>query len=304
MSERWARIGVLNRQRPRKMFVSVSVRLLAAVAAVSWLVGDFRISGWLDARGRANLNRFLAELRPWPLRDAGADGADLGSWLLDLWRGRGAEAVAATFAVSIAAIVLAGLCGALFSLPAARNFATARPFLDGGRPPSQRSALAWRALVLATRAVLIFMRAVPEYVWAFLFLALLGPTAWPMVLALALHNTGILGKLTAEVVENVDNDPPGALRALGASRFQVVLAGILPMTLPRFLLYFFYRWETCVREATVLGMLGMASLGFWIVDARARNRYDEMLFYILAAAMLVLVGDLVSAVTRRLVRRA
>ena len=59
-----------------------------------------------------------------------------------------------------------------------------------------------------------------------------------------------------------------------------------------------------MREATVLGMLGMGSLGFWIVDARARTRYDEMLFYVLAGALLVLAGDLVSAAVRRAVRRA
>ena len=125
-----------------------------------------------------------------------------------------------------------------------------------------------------------------------------------MVLALALHNAGILGKLGAEVVENTDSAAPGALRALGGSRRQIGLLGLLPLGLPRFLLYFFYRWETCVREATVLGMLGMASLGAWIVDARARNRYDEMLFYVLAGAGLVLVGDVVSALVRRVVRRA
>ncbi len=51
-------------------------------------------------------------------------------------------------------------------------------------------------------------------------------------------------------------------------------------------------------------MLGIVSLGYWIVDARARNRYDEMIFYVLAGALLVLAGDLVSALVRRTVRRA
>jgi ABC-type phosphate/phosphonate transport system permease subunit len=59
-----------------------------------------------------------------------------------------------------------------------------------------------------------------------------------------------------------------------------------------------------VREATVLGMLGFTSLGYWIADARARDRYDEMLVLILLGAVLVLAGDFVSAVTRALVRRA
>ena len=65
-----------------------------------------------------------------------------------------------------------------------------------------------------------------------------------------------------------------------------------------------YRWETCVREATVLGMLGIVSLGYWIVDARARNHYDEMFLLVLVGAAIVLVGDLVSAAAREVVRRA
>ena len=125
-----------------------------------------------------------------------------------------------------------------------------------------------------------------------------------MVLALALHNTGILGRLGAEVVENTETAAPAALRGLGAGRRQIALAGLLPLALGRWLLYFFYRWETCVREATVLGMLGIVSLGYALDEARVRDRYDDMLFYVLLGAVLVLVGDLVSAVARRIVRRS
>ena len=91
---------------------------------------------------------------------------------------------------------------------------------------------------------------------------------------------------------------------LGWTGWQIALAGIAPLSFGRFLLFTFYRWETCVREATVLGMLGMGSLGFWIQDARARNHYDAMFFFILAGAALVLIGDLVSLLSRRFVRRA
>lgn len=135
-------------------------------------------------------------------------------------------------------------------------------------------------------------------------MAVLGPTAWPVVLALALHNAGILSKLTAEAVENLEPEPLAALRGLGASRPQIAVAGIYPLVLPRFLLFFFYRWETCVREATVLGMLGIVSLGYWVIDARARQNYDEMFFFVLIGAAIVLAGDLVSALARALVRRA
>ncbi|MEM8995696.1 MAG: ABC transporter permease subunit, partial [Acidobacteriota bacterium] len=154
------------------------------------------------------------------------------------------------------------------------------------------------------RSVLILSRAIPEYVWAFLFLAVLGPTAWPLILALAAHNLGILGKLKAEVIEDLEPEVAAGLRGLGAGRTQTFLTAILPASVGRFLLFFFYRWETCVREATVLGMLGIASLGFWILEARARNFYDEMFFFVLLGALLVLVGDVVSALSREAVRRA
>jgi phosphonate transport system permease protein len=147
---------------------------------------------------------------------------------------------------------------------------------------------------------LILARAVPEYIWAFLFIAILGQGAWPAILALALHNTGILGRLGAEVVENVERRPPSALRGLGAGRLQIHLFGILPVVLPRFLVFFFYRWETCVREATVLGMLGVLSLGYLIRDARARDHYDDMLVFILLGAILVLAVDALSAILRNL----
>jgi phosphonate transport system permease protein len=79
---------------------------------------------------------------------------------------------------------------------------------------------------------------------------------------------------------------------------------MLPLVMPRFLLFFFYRWETCVREATVLGMLGIVSLGFYIQDARARQHYDVMVALIVLGSALVVIGDLVSAAAREAVRRS
>ncbi len=304
MSQRLAEIQRLHRQRPRRVFVTWSLRVMVVIVGLSWWAGNFHLAGWLTDRRLANLQRFMGELRPYPVQQEGWSLSSVWDWSAKLWSHGGADAFFTTLAISVAAIVLAGALGALFSLAAARNLATAEPFLPAGKQPSKLAALAWQGLSLITRAGLVFVRAVPEYVWAFLFLALFGANAWPMVLALALHNTGILGKLSAELIENQNYQSSAALRASGASRFQIVWASIFPQTLPRFLLYFFYRWETCVREATVLGMLGMASLGLLIVDSRARNHYDEMLYFILLGAALVLLGDLISALTRRFIRKA
>jgi phosphonate transport system permease protein len=140
--------------------------------------------------------------------------------------------------------------------------------------------------------------------WAFIALAVFGPNVWAAVIALAIHNAGILGKLNAEVIENLDPRTMRSLRSAGATRMQVALVAIRPAVFGRLLLLFFYRWETCVREATVLGMLGIVSLGYFIQDARARQHYDVMLVLILACVVVVLIGDAASALARRIARRA
>lgn len=304
MSEREGAIDRLYRRRPRSRFLRWSLGLLAAILLGSWWLGEFHLDALLSARRLANLSRFLGELRPFPLQDEDFDLAVAFGWARGVMADRGWSAMVTTLAISVAAIVMAGLFGALLSLPAARNFSSPQPFLPSPRPPRWRARLAWWLVVASTRSFLIFARAIPEYVWAFLLLVLFGPTAWPAVLALALHNAGILGKLTAEITENLEPRPLSALRGLGASRSQIALAGLVPSVLNRFLLFFFYRWETCVREATVLGLLGIVSLGYWIQDARARNHYDEMFFLVLLGSVLVLVGDAISSLARELLRRS
>ena len=74
--------------------------------------------------------------------------------------------------------------------------------------------------------------------------------------------------------------------------------------LPRFLIYFFYRWETCLRETTALGILGCATLGKHIREVNSKFRYDEMMVLILLGAGIVIFGDLLSALVRRWARRA
>ena len=292
----------LWRARPRSGLVRFSLWGFVGLIAGSWLLGGFDVADALSARRADNLAAFAAELRPHPLRGEPWDWGVALSWAGEIMQTRGYEAVAATLAISIVSILLAAAAGAALALPAARTVATAEPFVPGGRPPSAARRLGWRAVVAAARIALVLLRAVPEYVLAFLLIAVLGPTAWPAILALALHNAGILGRLGAETVENAEPRPLQALRGAGATRLQVAAVGLLPAVLPRCMLYFFYRWETCVREATVLGMLGVVSLGWWIDQARTAMHYDTMLLLILLGAAVVLAGDLVSGQVRRLVR--
>lgn len=300
MSSGEAALRELYRKRPRDLFVRGSFLALSALFGAAWWLGDFRMGDWLSPRRLENVNRFLGELTPYPAQGKPFDLGRVAEWAWDLLQGRGWEAVGRTLAISVAAIVMAAAAGWLLSLLAARSLMRDRPYAEG---PSPGARLSWRLLRAAARLALLLLRSVPEYVAAFLLIAVIGPSPWAAVLALAAHNAGILGRLQGEVIENLPVEPLAALRSLGASRRQIAVLAVFPFSLPRFLLYFFYRWETCVREATVLGMLGIVSLGYWITDSRARNHYDELVFYVLLGAALVLLGDILSTWARAAVRR-
>lgn len=297
-----ATIDALHRARPRSRLLRLSLVALASMCVYAWTCGDIAVDDLFSARRAQNLERFLGtEIVPHALRETPFTWSGYAHWAGRILDERGIDGALATLSISTVAIVLAAalaFCAMLFS---ARNVATSRPFESGGaRGPHET---AWRVASGAVRAFLVLLRSIPEYVWAYLLLAMLGANAWPAVLALAIHNSGILGKLGAEGIENLDPAAPRALRGLGASRAQIALAALWPAFLSRFLLYFFYRFETCVREATVLGMLGVVSLGYWIQDARSKQFYDEMVLLVLVGALIVLAADLVSALVRALLRR-
>ncbi len=304
MIDREIEVMRLRAARPRSRLARWSGLLLLLLFAYAWLGGDMGQGTITPERRSENLGRFLREIRPDPVRDGPLDWGALAAWTGEFLEARGLDAALTTLAISLAAILLAGVAGLLLGLLAARTFASPEPFLPGPRAPPRIATLLWRGLNLATRALFIFVRALPEYVWAFLLVIAFGPSPWTAVFALAIHNVGILGRLDAETIENLPPAMPAALRGLGARRLPIAAFGLFPTLLPRFLLYYFYRWETCVREATVLGMVGVLSLGYWIGDARARNQYDEMFALVLVGAALVLAGDVVSAVARGAVRRA
>jgi phosphonate transport system permease protein len=313
-----APIEILRRERPRSRLVRWSAIAFLVLAAWAWTSGDIQVGDLLNARRLENLERFLREdAVPFPLRGKPSDLGAYSAWAGELFRDRGLLGSVQTLAISVLAITLAGIGAVVLAPFAARNVASHDPFPPPSGPErdavelrgielvrERRRRRAWSCLSASTRAFLILLRAIPEYVWAFLLLAILGPNAWPAILALAIHNAGILGKLGAETIENLEAAPLRALRGLGAGRAQVTLAAAAPLALPRFLLYFFYRFETCVREATVLGLLGVVSLGYWIQDARGRHYYDEMLFFVALGAGIVLLGDLTSAAVRSFLRRA
>lgn len=304
--QRLAAVDALHRARPRAWFVQGTALLLGLGAVAVWLSGELEVGRLLERRRLDNLERFVTQdATPAPLRAGGGVG-ELLAWVQGILADRGLEALGATLALAVAAGVLAGVLGVLLAPLCARTLAARHPYAEAAAVGGEaaRRGRPWRAVTAATRGGAVLLRAIPEYVLAFLLGAVLRSPAWAAVLALALHNGGILARLYGETLENLPPRPLRAWAELGATRGQLAVLALLPTALPRVLLYFFYRFETCVREATVLGMLGFVSLGYWIQDARARMQYDTMLLLVGLGVVIVLLGDLCSYVARAVVRRA
>ncbi len=292
-------IAELRRTRPTSRLLRWSVVGIALLMVGSWIPLDVSLDDLFSERRQQAIARFFEDIRPAPLRDTSWDFGVASTWFHTCMNeGGGWKAAETTLAVSILAIVLAALIGALLALPAARNVMAKRPFAAGG------TVGITSPIVACTRFVLVLLRCLPEYLLAFLFIGMFGLSAVPAVLALAIHNAGILGRLNAEVIENLPSAPLRSLRAAGGTRRAIAVSAIYPLSLPRGLLYFFYRWETCIRESTVLGLLSIATLGALVADAEARMRFDRMFLFVMVGAVMVVVVDLLSAVVRAWVRQA
>jgi phosphonate transport system permease protein len=206
-----------------------------------------------------------------------------------------------TVAMSILAIAFAGMGGILLSFPAAYNF-----FLPGGlmsaagqNPVGQ--ILAWIGLLL-TRSILLICRAIPAPIWALVMLFVLFPGVLPGAIALGLHNMGILGRLMAEVNENLDQRPLIALKAQGTPASLVFLYGVLPLTMTRFLAYILYRWEVCTRETVIVGLVGAGGLGRLLTEQLSSFDYRSVIITLSVFVLLTFGVDWVSGVARRSLR--
>ena len=160
----------------------------------------------------------------------------------------------------------------------------------------------WFAVFVIIRIFFAFSRAIPELVWAMLIIFIFSPGILPGAIALGLHNWGILGKLTSEVVEDLDPQPAISLQRAGAGRLKILAYFVLPQALPRFMTYLFYRWEVIIRTTIVVGFVASGGLG---MDFRlSMSLFHYTTVALLIGWYLILVGfvDLLSAGMRKLAR--
>lgn len=298
--DRLARVTELRQRRARSPFLCVSAVLVLLGVGWAW-ASSTPLMGRLSAERRwLNFKNFIHELVPAPVRKSG-DWGDALPWAWELLTDEGFLALLTTFGIATAAIILSGAV-VLPLLPlASRRITRLDPFGLAAGKTGTVARLVWKGIGPLVRFGFVLCRSVPEYLIAFLLISLLGLQVWPLVLALAIHNLGILGRLWGEVIENADDAPAVQAYASGQGRVGVFVAAMFPAAFNRFLIYFFYRWETCVKDATVLGMLGLLTLGKLIALSKGFF-WDQMLFYVLIGGSVIVIGDLFSTLLRRCLR--
>ena len=117
---------------------------------------------------------------------------------------------------------------------------------------------------LGARFILGALRSIHELVWAVLLVAAIGLSPLAAIIALGLPYAGILGRIYAEFLEEVQAEPLDALRSSGASTVQTLVYGRLPMCLPDLVSYTFYRFECSIRSAAILSFVGIRGIGYEI----------------------------------------
>jgi phosphonate transport system permease protein len=241
----------------------------------------------------------LAEFQPWRLLDPGhrvvmagflggffppAVAPDFLALLL--------RATIETLAIATAGVALAFLIAAPLAVLATRSLSVARI----GPGPGRSSGVAVRA---AVRGLLTLLRAIPEIVWALLFVRALGLGPGAGVLALAVTYGGMLGKVYAEILESGDTRPARALLEAGSPRLGALFYALVPSAAQELASYTVYRWECAVRASVVMGFVGAGGLGQLMDQSMKMLNGGEASTVLLVFLGLVVVADGLSALIRR-----
>ncbi|RMH79659.1 MAG: phosphonate ABC transporter, permease protein PhnE [Acidobacteria bacterium] len=155
-----------------------------------------------------------------------------------------------------------------------------------------------RFLYPIARYILSLLRAVPELLYALLFVIAIGLGPFAGVLALIFHTVGLLGKFLSESIESIDPRPVEAIRSAGASPLGAIRYAVLPQVLPLFVGYFLYMLDHNVRVAIALGIVGVGGLGVELFTAMRTFDYQRALTIIVVISILITLLDRISAKIR------
>jgi len=235
---------------------------LVAVLAWSWKGAEMRP---LDLfRDSGNMAKFAVDFFPPNFHD----------WRIYV------EETLVTVYIAVWGTVLAIVCAVPFGLLSSTNIAPV-----------------W--IYQPVRRLMDACRAINEMVFAMLFIVAVGLGPFAGVLALWVHTTGILAKLFSEAVEAIDPQPVEGIRATGATRLEEIAFGIVPQVMPLWISFALYRFESNVRAAAVVGMVGAGGIGMVLWEIIRAFNYAETCAVLLIVIVTVTAVDLLSAQIRK-----
>jgi phosphonate transport system permease protein len=145
-----------------------------------------------------------------------------------------------------------------------------------------------------TRRIFDGCRALDQFIWALVFVRAVGLGPIAGVLAIMVAETGILAKLFAEAIENIDNKQVESVRSTGASQLAELRYGIVPQILPVLISQSLYSIEANSREATILGLVGAGGIGLRLSERIQINAWDQVAYIIVLILLTVAGIDLIS----------
>lgn len=221
-----------------------------------------------------NVTRFFTQdIVPSPLKNE-EGWAGMGAWLGELFVNQALPGIWNTVILTQIALVATGIIALLTFPLISTHF--------GG--PARRTG---------GHVFLVILRSTPEYILAYILLQLWGPSMLPAVVALALHNGGIIGHLIGRQSSSIGLRPDAPT---GLNRYTYEL---VPRIYRSFLAFLFYRWEIIMRETAILGILGIYTLGFYVDSAIQNIQFDKAMVLILITASLNIGVDILGRVIRR-----
>ena len=242
------------------------------------VIASFFYLDFISGFSIENLTRFLTnDIIPSPIRK-NQSAEELYTWFANITTHELIPGVLNTIVLTQVALIVTAII-AIFSFPLiSKRFSNLPTRFGGG-------------------ILLVILRSTPEYILAYLFLQIWGPSMLPAVLALALHNGAIIGFIIGQQSNELK------LR-IDTTKKRIELFGfeIVPRIYSSFLAFLFYRWEVIMRESAILGILGIHTLGFFIDSAISDIRLDKVVILLFFTALLNILVDYISRYVRNYLR--
>ena len=256
----WQRRSAVQKRNRFFIFLGLMVLFLVSIAYVS------KQTMWvfvLDAP--AQISDFIGRMFPPDIR----------------YFGKVAPALWDTITISIFGTVIAVVLSFVLAILAAKN-------------TTPNSVV--RMIVLT---IIVASRSVNSMIWALLIVQVVGPGLFASILAIAIRSLGMISKLMYEAIEEINIEPIEAITATGASKAQIFIYGYLPQLMPSFVSTSVYRWETNIRESTIIGIVGGGGIGLLLNSAINRLAWDQVMTILITILGTVVVSEWVSAKIRK-----